>query len=356
MDCSWSNDTARWTVKTKAGHVAVCKYLMLCSGVFTVGHTPKFAGLDTFSGEVYHTSQWPQDRKVDFKGKRVGLVGIGATGIQVAQEVAKEAEQLTIFMRRPSYCLPANQQPVSEELNQHWMGPNMDQLFQESRSTEAGFPARTPWEDNRAAQERGKPSFHDHTPEERQRFWEAAWSKGGFKFARDNYIDLLTDEEANRGAYEFWANKVRARMEKNKADERKKDILAPLPASKAPYFFFTKRVPLEVDFYDIVAQENVELVDLNAEPFGPFSKTGVQVGDDGRQINLDMLVLATGFDAFAGAVKGMGLKNRDGVDIMEHWREGFRTYLGSMIHGFPNVFMSFTPHGKSSCNAFSTLL
>lgn len=220
----------------------------------------------------------------------------------------------------------------------------MDKLFEESRYTYAGFPDCTPWGDNGPGRE-SRPSFHDHTPAQREQFWEALWAKGGFTFARNNYMDVLTDKEANLGAYEFWANKIRSRM--GTADQRKNEILAPLPARRAPYFIFTKRVPLEVDFYDVMSQPNVELVDLNVDPLGPFNDTGVRlVGSDSRQVDLDVLILATGFDAFAGAVKSMGLKNKDGVDIMEHWREGFRTYLGSIIHGFPNLFMSFTPHGE----------
>lgn len=352
--CTWDDAAARWTVRTKAGHVAVCKYLVLASGVFAEGHTPDFAGLKDFAGEVYHTSRWPQEKMpVDgesFKGKRVGLIGLGATGIQVAQEVAKSAEKLTVFVRRPSYCMPAHQQPISDSRHEEWK-PEMGTLFKEGRKTLAGFPASTPWvhpgHDGETLE--GKPSFHDHAPNERQEFWEEKWQKGGFAFARDNYSDVLTDKEANLGAYGFWAEKTRARMEGAGADVSKMDILAPMPPSRAPYHIFTKRVPLEVDFYDVVCRPNVELVDLTSEAFDKFNQEGVRMKGDsgGRQVDLDALILATGFDAFAGAVRNMGLSDQNGDEIMKgHWKDGFRTYLGSMMHGFPNLFMSFTPHGK----------
>lgn len=181
-----------------------------------------------------------------FQGKRVVVIGLGATGVQTVQEVATSAEKLTVFVRMPSYYLPPRQEPVSKDTHDRWM-PEMGALFENGRKTPAGFPAVTPWRpatENAAA----KPSFHDHMPDQRERFWEALWRQGTFAFARNNYIDVLTEKEANLGAYEFWEGKVRARKAEDRADVHKRDILAP---GQAPYHILTKRVPLEVDFYDV---------------------------------------------------------------------------------------------------------
>lgn len=284
VDCSWDEEAGEWTVKTQQGHLAKTRFLLLCSGLLHQRHIPDFPGLKDYKGQVFHSSFFPED--LDLKGKRVGLVGTGATAVQITQEVAKQAERLTIFMRRPSLCLPAGQRPVSQAENQSWH-IYLHSILGTARETSTnGFlPVPVPAENTL-----------DVPPEEREKYWESLWSGGGFRFWVGNYPDVMSSAEANAKSYEFWAKKVRARM----TDPAKMDLMAPLPAEKMPYHIFTKRPPLEMDYYECVDMPSVELVNTKHTPSKAFNETGILM-EDGRQIDFDILILATGFDAFSGS-------------------------------------------------------
>jgi cation diffusion facilitator CzcD-associated flavoprotein CzcO len=193
-------------------------------------------------------------------------------------------------------------------------------LFDNSRRSLAGFPATNC----------GKPT-QEATPEERQKLWEDIWTRGGFQFMMLGYNDYLVNPESNRMVYDFWASKVKQRL----TDPKKQAIMTPDPP---PYYIGTKRFPLEHDYYDILNQDNVELVDLKHTALKSFEETGMRM-DDGSLREFDIIVLATGFDSFTGSLTNMGLKNKDGVDLRDIWKDGVSTYLGLTIAGFPNVFM-----------------
>jgi cation diffusion facilitator CzcD-associated flavoprotein CzcO len=114
---------------------------------------------------------------------------------------------------------------------------------------------------------------------------------------------------------------------------------------EAPYYYGTKRSPLEHDYYDVLNQPHVSIVDLNANPIETFTEKGIKLGGEDSPREFDVIVLATGFDSFTGSLTQMGLKNKDGVDIKDIWDKGVRTYLGMTMHGFPNAFMVYTPQG-----------
>lgn len=283
VDCSWDDEAGEWTVQTEQGQVAKTRFLLLCSGLLHHKHVPDFPGLKDYKGQVFHSSFYPEG--LDVKGKKVALVGTGATGVQITQELAKEAERLTIFMRRPSLCLPARQRPVSEVENFAWHG-YLDAIFANARLSGNGFlkaPAPTA-------------NTLDTPAEERERYWETLWRAGGFRYWNQNYPDHLLSKEANTKLYEFWAKKVRERM----TDPSKMDLMAPLPAEKMPYYIFTKRPPLEMDYYEMVDKPSVDVVNTKLTPSKGFTETGVSM-EDGRQIDFDILILATGFDAYSGS-------------------------------------------------------
>lgn len=281
--CSWDEDAGEWTVQTNQGRVAKAKFLLLCSGLLHQKHLPDFPGLADYKGDVYHSSFYPED--LDLTGKRVALVGMGATAVQITQEVAKVADALTILMRRPSLCLPAAQRPLSEAENYAWHA-YLDAIFAQGRTSAGGFlPMPMPAQ-----------RTLDVSPAEREQYWETLLRGGGFRIWNQNYPDVTTSKEANALVYEFWARTVRARM----TDPAKRDLMAPLPASQMPYHIFTKRPPLEVDYYEMLDRPNVELVHTKQTPTKAFNETGVLM-EDGRQIDFDVLILATGFDAFSGS-------------------------------------------------------
>lgn len=274
----YNNTHGWWTVKS-AQRTATCKYLVLAAGALHRTYRPDFPGLDDFKGDVYHTASWPEDSNL--QGKKVAVIGAGATGVQVVQELAKQVDQLFVCVRNPSYCLPMGQRKVSTE-EQGAEKAKLQETLQKCRDTLAGYPlGPTPG------------SVFDRTPEDREAHWEAIYGAGGFSFLQANYSDMLVNPKANREIYNFWARKTRARV----TDPVKRDIIAPL---EPPYPFGTRRTPLDQDYYECLNQPNVNIVSLRNTPIAQFNKTGF-VTTDGTQRDFDALVLATGFDSFTGS-------------------------------------------------------
>lgn len=279
-DCSWDEETGRWTVKTRQGHSASAKYLILCTGLLHRRHYPDFPGLENFKGDVHHSGFWPED--LSTKGKKVALIGAGATAVQITQEVAKDADQLTILMRRPSYCLPMMQRKLNDLENRGFQA-YYDTLFREGRKSFAGFPSPV----NRRSALQG-------SPEEREAFMEDLWTRGGFQFNLA-FNDTALNKDANKVLYEFWQKKTAARMRPGK----KRDMMAP-PIDKMPYFYGTKRCPLEQDYYECVDQDNVDVINMDELKIKTFADEGI-VFEDGTEKKVDILILATGFDSFSGS-------------------------------------------------------
>ncbi|OQO11674.1 hypothetical protein B0A48_03401 [Cryoendolithus antarcticus] len=323
-----------WTVKTATGHEATCKYLMLASGLLHRKYTPDLPGLDRYKGKLVHSASYPED--LDCTGKKVGLVGAGATAVQITQELGKEAKELTVFLRRPSYCLPMGQRKMTEEEQTQWKS-FYPSLFSSGRDSRVGFPADP------------KPQGAlDVSAEERNAWFENTWKRGGFHYQLSAYSDTLINKESNRVVYDFWASKVRERL----TDPKKQAIMAP---KEPPYFFGTKRNPLENDYYEVLNQSNVQLVDLKASPLKTFEETGMRM-EDGVLHDFDVVVLATGFDSFTGSLTTMGLKNTAGVDLKDLWKDGVHTFLGLTISGFPNMFMSYTPQAPTALSNGTTII
>lgn len=333
-DCSWDEATSKWTVKTQQGHVATAKYLILATGLLHRTYTPDFPGLKDYKGEVYHTGAWKED--FNAKGKKIGLIGAGATAVQVAQELGKQADEMTVFLRRPSYCLPMEQRKLSEA-EQVQMKAFYPTLFRSGRDSLAGFPAdRSPY------------GVQDVTPEEREKAFERGWAAGAFRFTLSGYNDVVTNPESNKIVYDYWRKRVCQRL----TDPAKQKLLAP---EKAPYYFNTKRVPLEQDYYEVMNQENVGVHDLGAAPLKNFTEKGMLMADD-KLYEFDCVVLATGFDSFTGSMTNLGLKNKDGVPLKEIWDEGVSTYLGLTVNGFPNMFMAYSPQAPTALSNGTTII
>ncbi|KAF2005814.1 FAD/NAD(P)-binding domain-containing protein [Amniculicola lignicola CBS 123094] len=340
--CTWDEGSGMWTVRTENGKSGRGRWLVLASGLLHRTHTPTFPGIERYKGVVHHSGAWPEDLSV--KGKKVAIIGAGATSVQIVQELGKEAEQLTMLMRRPSYCLPMGQRQFTKEEQDAWRG-YYPMMFEAGRNSAVGFPTKR----------MGK-SVQEVEEEEREKHWEETWKQGGFHFMLQNYNNVLLDPEANELVYNFWkkydppvVQKVHARM----TDPRKAELMAP---STAPYYFGTKRSPLEMDYYEILDQPNVDIVDLTASPMSTFTESGIQMKGEDSPREFDYVVLATGFDSFTGSLTSMGLKNKDGVDIKEVWGDGVKTYLGMMMHGFPNAFMVYSPQAPTALSNGPTIL
>ncbi|KAI5361226.1 Putative flavin monooxygenase, FAD/NAD(P)-binding domain superfamily [Septoria linicola] len=323
-----------WTIKTLQGHVAKAKYLILATGLLHRTYTPDFPGLDKYKGALHHSGAWPED--FDAAGKKIGLIGAGATAVQITQELGKKADELTVFLRRPSYNLPMGQRKLTE-IEQTHLKMFYPTLFRAGRDSATGFPA-----------ERVPKGIFDVSDEEREAHFERTWNAGGFHFALSGYNDTVIDPKANEEQYKFWRKKVCQRL----TDPEKQKIMAP---EKKPYYMGTKRSPLEQDYYEVLNQSNVHIHDLGASPLKEFYEKGL-ITADGKEHEFDAVVLATGFDSFTGSLTKLGLKNKDGVDLKDLWSEGVSTYLGITISGFPNAFMAYTPQAPTALSNGPTII
>jgi cation diffusion facilitator CzcD-associated flavoprotein CzcO len=277
--------------------------------------------MDQFKGEIHHSSFWPQEG-VDVKGKRVGVIGTGSTGVQIAQETAKDAASVTNFVRTPNLCLPMQQQDLTKEEQDRRKQGDYQETFKQRLNTFAGFQYDYI----------KKKTFED-TPEQREAFYEKLFEAGGFEYWLANYEDLLFDNAANREAYNFWAKKTRARI----TDPVKREILAPL---EPPHAFGTKRPSLEQNYYEMLDRPENKVIDVKKTPIEKFTEKGI-ITSDGTLHEFDVIALATGFDSVTGGMKNMGLKDVDGVNLADKWKNGTYSYLGMTVSGLPNSFFLY---------------
>lgn len=253
-------------------------------------------------------------------------VTIGATGIQITQEVSKKAANLTLYVRTPNMAFPMKQRKLTPE-EQNANRGIYPHIFNIARNSKSGLGY---WADGKGVL--------DVSPEEREARWEELWSRGGFNFSIGGFNDYIVNQKANDLMYDFWKRKVRARI----TDPRKREIFAP---EVPPHPIGTKRPSLEQDYYESVDRPNVHVVSLKETPIERFDKEGI-VTTDGKLRKFDVIILATGYDAITGSFTSMGLRDVDGLDMKERWKDGVRTQLGMTCPGFPNMFMVYSPQGR----------
>jgi cyclohexanone monooxygenase len=323
-------ETDHWQIECADGHRIRARFLIPCTGFAAKAYVPDFPGLGSFGGPCVHTAHWPQEG-LDMTGRRVGVIGTGASGVQVIQEAGKVASHLTVFQRTPILALPMQQQPL-DEAAQRAMKAHYPEWFRRRAESNGGLFDVVP--DERSALE--------VSAQERQAVFESAWQKGGFHFWVGTFRDILLDQQANRLAYEFWREKTRARVK----DPATAEKLAP---ANPPHPFGTKRPSLEQWYYEVFNQGNVTLVDLREEPIAEITPTGVRAGS--RHHELDLLVLATGFDASTGGLTQIDIRGLSGRALKDTWRTGVQTWLGLGIPDFPNLLMLYGPQSPTAfCN------
>lgn len=325
LSANFDEGACRWIVKSSDGGTVAARFVILCTGFAAKPFIPDFKGLDSFAGVCHHTGLWPQGG-VDFKGKRVGVVGTGCSAVQVIQEASREAAHLTVFQRSPVMAIPMYQQPLDVAI-QDVMKEEYTRKFRQRVTTYCGYDY-----------EFIKQSALSVTPEQRLAIYEDLWANGKFLFWLANFEDILSSKEANDTAYAFWRDKVRPRIKDPVLAEK----LAPMAA---PYPFGCKRVSLEQWYYDLFNQANVDLVDIKEQPIREITPSGVTTA--GGDHPLDILVMGTGFDAVTGGIMGIDLRNGSGPSLAEKWRAGVRTFLGLSTAGYPNLFMLYGPQSPS---------
>jgi cation diffusion facilitator CzcD-associated flavoprotein CzcO len=312
-----------WTVRTKQGQVLTARYVVTAVGCLSTANKPEFKGGDSFAGLTLHTGQWPHE-PVDFSGKRVGIIGTGASAIQAIPVIAETAGHLTVFQRTAQFTIPAENGPLDEQYIELWK-----QNYQEWRR-------RGRWSAGGVPYDAGTTSALDVSEDERRAAYEAGWGAGGFMFTLGTFNDLLVNEDANKTAADFVKDKI---------DEIVKDpeVAARLKPSGFP--FGTKRLPLDTNYYDTYNKPNVTLVDLKATPLEEIVPAGVKTSDGVHE--LDVLIFATGFDAMTGPLEALGIRGKEGKALADAWQDGPVTYLGLAVPGFPNLFTITGPGSPS---------
>ncbi|HZZ45341.1 MAG TPA: NAD(P)/FAD-dependent oxidoreductase [Pseudonocardia sp.] len=325
----------RWVVHSRDEHDGTtssvrARHLVLCTGFAAKPFTPEFPGLDSFEGPCHHTALWPQEG-LAVEGKRVGVIGTGASGVQVIQEYAPHVAQLTVFQRTPNTALPMRQQVLDDEANREMKADYRERLAMRS-DTFAGFDY----------------DFLPHgamdvSESERTATYEKLWETGGFFPWLGTFNDIFFSAESNATAYAFWREQVVARVKDPVTAEK----LAP---REQLHPFGVKRPSLEQRYYEVYNQDNVELIDIRENSIERITPTGV-VTADGREHAFDVLVLATGFDAITGSLIQIDVKGTGGQTFADAFAEGTRTHLGATTSGFPNLFYLYGPQSPSAfCN------
>ena len=312
-------DTNTWMLRLSDGHEITTRFVVTAVGTLSTPTLPKIEGIASFRGISFHASNWPHE-PLDLTGKRVAVIGSGATAIQLIPEVAKAAEQLTVFQRRPNWAAPLNNAPISEtemaEIRERY-----DEIFATCARSPGGFEHEP---DSR--------SFYDVGPAQRRELWDRLYDEPGFGIWLQNFYEIFVDEKANAEISNYIAERIRQRVNDPMLAER----LIP-----KDHGFGVQRLPLETGYFETYNRANVELVDAVETPIVRVTPKGLETSD--RSFEFDVIVYATGFDSFTGALDQIDIQGSGGERLRNKWAAGPLTYLGLMISEFPNFLMLMGP-------------
>ncbi|WP_342723365.1 NAD(P)/FAD-dependent oxidoreductase [Bradyrhizobium sp. B097] len=316
----YQDDARSWQITLQSGARHSCRFLITAIGPLSTPTLPRIEGRDDFKGQSFHTARWPKE-KVDFAGKRVAVIGTGATGIQTIQTIAGEVGHLTVFQRTANWAAPLHNGKIDAE-TQAKIKAGYPEIFARCKETFACF-VHTP--DRRGA--------FEVSDAEREAFYEKLYGERGFGIWQGNFKDILIDRKANATISDFVARKIRERVK----DQAVAEKLIP-----TNHGFGTRRLPLETFYYEVYNRDNVELVDLKQTPIERITPEGIRTSD--KDYAFDIIIYATGFDAITGSFDKIDFRGAHGARLKEKWTQGPETYLGLMVDGFPNMMMLMGPH------------
>tara|TARA_R110000772_G_scaffold31812_5_gene78202 strand:+ start:837 stop:2474 length:1638 start_codon:yes stop_codon:yes gene_type:complete len=329
----YDNDSRLWVLTLNNGQNLTCRFLISATGPLSASRMPDIKGIESFEGESFHSSDWPTKADgspagTDFTGKRVGVIGTGATGVQIIPIAAQTADELFVFQRSPNWCTPLGVQPISKAEMNHIRNRHPT-ILEYVKATPTSFPYHR---DPRKGTEVSK--------EERDAFFENLYDAPGYGIWLSGFRDLLVSKESNKFLADFVADKIRKRVNDPKIAEK----LIP-----KDHPFGGKRVPMETNYYETYNKDNVHLVDIQETPIHEVTADGIQTAKD--FYGLDVIIYATGFDAVTGSLDRIDLRGKNGIRLKDAWADGPSTYLGLQAKGFPNFFTLVGPHnGSTFCN------
>ncbi|MGI9507400.1 MAG: flavin-containing monooxygenase [Geminicoccaceae bacterium] len=311
----------RWILRTDGGGQFTGRFCIMATGCLSVVNRPSVDGLERFRGEVLHTGEWPH-HQVHFEGKHVGIIGTGSSAVQSIPIIAARAAHLTVFQRTPNYAVPAHNAPLAPDV-QAAVKADYPALRARAKTTRNGIDFPKPTRSALTA-----------SPAEREAVYEQRWALGGLSFMTA-FNDLLVSQEANDTLADFIRRKIKSIVE----DPETAESLCP------DSIVGCKRLCVDTGYYQTFNRDNVTLVDISKRPIEVVLEDGVQA--HGQRHRLDMLILATGFDAMTGALERITIRGRGGVTLSDTWQDGPKTYLGLAIAGFPNLFTITGPGSPS---------
>ncbi|QTI69690.1 NAD(P)/FAD-dependent oxidoreductase [Gordonia sp. L191] len=329
----FDEDRNRWTLTTADGDTIDAQFLITCCGMLSAPMKDLFPGQSDFGGQLVHTARWPKEG-IDFAGKRVGVIGNGATGIQVIQSIAADVDELKVFIRTPQYALPMKNPSYGPD-EVAWYKSRFGELKDTLPHTFTGFEYdfTDAWE--------------DLTPEQRRARLEDDYENGSLKLWLASFAEIFSDEQVSEEVSEFVREKMRARL----VDPELCDLLIP-----SDYGFGTHRVPLETNYLEVYHRDNVTAVPVRDNPITRIRENGIELAD-GTVHELDVIIMATGFDAGTGALTRIDIRGRDGRSLADDWSRDIRTTMGLMVHGYPNMLTTAVPLAPSAalCNMTTCL-
>ncbi|MGX1346447.1 cation diffusion facilitator CzcD-associated flavoprotein CzcO [Bradyrhizobium elkanii] len=317
-----------WQLRIGDGRELTCRFVVLAIGLLSAPTMPRVPGIDDFKGRSFHTYYWPHE-PVDLAGKKVAVIGTGATGIQLIGEIADKVGELTVFQRRPNWSAPLNNSAISDE-EMADIRARYDEIFAACALTPGSFV--------HGPDKRG---FYEVSREERLNLWDKLYDEPGFGIWLANFREIFMDEAANAELSEYIAGRIRQRV--NDPDVAEKLI-------PRDHGFGVQRLPLETRYFEAYNRDNVQLVDLSETPLVRVTEKGLRTA--ARDYDFDIIVYATGFDAITGAYDLIDIRGIGGERLADKWKHAPSTFLGMLVHGFPNLLMPTGPQSASASTNF----
>ncbi|MEI7933175.1 MAG: NAD(P)/FAD-dependent oxidoreductase, partial [Alphaproteobacteria bacterium] len=308
----FDEDSGLWRLAISDGRRLTTRYLILGTGLLSMPTLPRIPGMDRFKGQQFHTFHWPHE-PVEMAGKKVAVIGAGATAIQVIGAIAGEVSELVVLQRRPNWCAPLNNGPISEA-EMADIRSRYDEIFARCANTPTGF-----------VHEPDRRGFYKVSREERVALWDRLYAEPGFGIWMGNFTEIFMNEEANAEFSEYMADKVRSRV---------RDPVLAEKLIPRDHGFGVQRVPLETNYLEAFNLPHVKLVDLRETPIECVTETGIRTS--AGDYDVDLIVYATGFDAVTGSQDRIDIRGTGGLSLKDKWDEEVSTFMGVMVHGFPN--------------------
>lgn len=310
-----------WTITSEDGASQTCRFFVPATGPLSLAKQPPFAGLESFQGEWYQASTWPKDKKIDFSGKRVAIIGTGATGVQIIPKIAPIAKQLTVFQRTANYVLPGRNYNIDEHQTAE-IKQTFDNTWQKANSHPFGLAMEFTGNTKKDATDASKV----------RQILDSGWECGGFHYQFETFDDLFTCQETNDIASEYVRQKIRAVVN----DKDTAELLCP------KHSFSAKRPPCGHFYYEAFNRPNVKLVDIKGKELN-IHQEGICL-DSKDKYEFDMIIFALGYDAGTGALSDMDVRGSNGKVLKDVWGKRLDTFAGVLVPNFPNMFSVCGPH------------